>query len=81
MPEDSGPLWQGAQFHISAAISDLQAGISSPTEGTKRPIARADLRFVTHQLLFKDYFTRHESVLFSYTIKIRKYVFYEIKTK
>ncbi|KAM3969019.1 vacuolar protein sorting 13B [Aphomia sociella] len=72
MPDDTGPLWQGARLHVSASVSSLQAHINSLTESQRRPCARADLRLVLHILLNKEFFVRRESVHFSYTFKIHE---------
>nr|XP_034839520.1 vacuolar protein sorting-associated protein 13B [Maniola hyperantus] len=72
IPEDSGPLWQGARVHVTAYVTSLQAGICSPEDETPRPCARADVKLVTHTLLNRAFFSRRESVLFKYTVKIRE---------
>ncbi|KAJ0183610.1 hypothetical protein K1T71_000033 [Dendrolimus kikuchii] len=72
MPDDAGPLWQGARLHVSASFHSIQVRICSPCDEQPRPCARADVRFVTHLLLNKEYFNKRESVVFSYSIKIRE---------
>ncbi|XP_045784582.1 vacuolar protein sorting-associated protein 13B [Maniola jurtina] len=72
IPEDSGPLWQGARVHVTAYVTSLQAGICSPEDETPRPCARADVKLVTHTLLNRPFFSRRENVLFNYTVKIRE---------
>ncbi|XP_059059916.1 intermembrane lipid transfer protein VPS13B [Achroia grisella] len=72
MPEDSGPLWQGARLHISASVTSLEARINSLAESQRRPCAHADLRILLHILLNKEFFTKRESVQFSYSLKIRE---------
>ncbi|XP_038216589.1 uncharacterized protein LOC119835687 [Zerene cesonia] len=71
MPEDSGPLWQGARLHVSGTITAIQATLISLADNKSRPCARADVRFVTHSLLHRNYFAE-ESVVFSYSVKIRE---------
>ncbi|CAG4977886.1 unnamed protein product [Colias eurytheme] len=71
MPEDTGPLWQGARLHISGSITALQASLISLSDDKSRPCARADVRFVTHSLLHRNYFAE-DSVAFSYSVKIRE---------
>ncbi|KAG6459378.1 hypothetical protein O3G_MSEX011352 [Manduca sexta] len=72
MPDDAGPLWQGARVHVTVALSRMQAGVCAPTDTQPLPCARTDLRLVMHILLHKEYFTRRESVFFSYSFKIRE---------
>ncbi|XP_052752571.1 intermembrane lipid transfer protein VPS13B isoform X4 [Galleria mellonella] len=72
MPDDSGPLWQGARLHISAAVSSLAVRINSPTECQRRPCAHLDVRLLLHILLNREFFERRESVNFSYSLKIRE---------
>ncbi|XP_050683023.1 uncharacterized protein LOC126978332 [Leptidea sinapis] len=72
MPDDNGPLSQGSRLHVSGTFSSLQAKISAPDEDRHKPFARADLKFVVHSLLHKDYFKRHDNVNLSYSLKINE---------
>ncbi|XP_037868646.1 uncharacterized protein LOC101746464 isoform X2 [Bombyx mori] len=71
MPDDAGPLWQGARVHVSAILSGIEASICS-VDGQTRPCARTDLRIVAHSLQYREFFTKRESVVFSYSIKMRE---------
>ncbi|CAG9782387.1 unnamed protein product [Diatraea saccharalis] len=71
MPEDSGPLWNASRLHVSGTVSSAQAQLWTG-EGNPRPCARADIRFALHMLLNKHMFSRRESVLLSYILKLRE---------
>ncbi|CAK1554618.1 unnamed protein product [Leptosia nina] len=71
MPYKSEPLWQGARLHVSGNVS-LEARVCSLTDQQPRPCLRAQLNFVTHSLLHKDYFTSRKIPDFNYTVKIRE---------
>ncbi|VVC87785.1 unnamed protein product [Leptidea sinapis] len=62
-------IWLALFTHIGT-FSSLQAKISAPDEDRHKPFARADLKFVVHSLLHKDYFKRHDNVNLSYSLKI-----------
>ncbi|RVE51489.1 hypothetical protein evm_003890 [Chilo suppressalis] len=73
MPEDSGPLWNGARLHISGSVSSAQAQLwAGPGAGNPRPCARVDVRCAIHLLLNKHMFSQRESVVLSYTVKLRE---------
>ncbi|XP_060809400.1 uncharacterized protein LOC106130565 isoform X3 [Amyelois transitella] len=72
LPEDSGPLFQGARLTLSVAIPSLQFRLLSPRDTQPRQCARTDLRLVVHVLLNKKYFDRRQTVQLSYTMKIRE---------
>ncbi|XP_045489894.1 vacuolar protein sorting-associated protein 13B isoform X1 [Pieris rapae] len=71
MPFKSDPLWQGARLHVSGNMS-LQAAVCSATDTQPYPCLDANLNFVTHKLLHKDFFTSRRISDFNYTIKIRE---------
>ncbi|KAL4717819.1 hypothetical protein ACJJTC_000968 [Scirpophaga incertulas] len=71
IPDESGPLWNGARLHVSGAVSAARGQLWAG-DGRTKACARTDLRFVMHSLLNRHLFTRRESVLFSYSIKIRE---------
>ncbi|XP_028176967.1 uncharacterized protein LOC114364842 [Ostrinia furnacalis] len=72
LPKDSGPLWNGARLHVSGSVTSLQAQLSAPGDAQPRPCARADIKFVLHVLLHKAFFSSRESVVVSYSVKIRE---------
>lgn len=72
MPNDSGPLWNGARLRVSGAFTSLEAQLSARGDAQTRPCARADLRVIVNLLLNKHLFTRRESVVVSYSVKIRE---------
>ncbi|XP_049885072.1 intermembrane lipid transfer protein VPS13B isoform X3 [Pectinophora gossypiella] len=72
MPQDTGALWRGSRVNVTAAFTNMQAYVCSPSGDQRKPCARLDLRFVTHLLLYPQYFDKKQSVLFSYAIKIRE---------
>ncbi|CAB3258844.1 unnamed protein product [Arctia plantaginis] len=72
IPEDVGPLWQGARVHINAVIKEAQMLLTTVDNTLQKPCARADIHLVVHVLLKKSYFKKKESVHMSFLMKIRE---------
>ncbi|XP_053623621.1 uncharacterized protein Vps13B [Plodia interpunctella] len=72
LPENTGPLFQGARLNISVALPSLQFRLVSPRDPQPRPCARTDLKLLLHILLNKGYFNKRETVRLSYSMKIRE---------
>ncbi|KAJ2954658.1 hypothetical protein O0L34_g2954 [Tuta absoluta] len=70
MPEDKGLLWQACRVHTTAALNDIKISICSPRGDQSKPCGRIDVRFVTHLLLYPEYFEKKHSIKMSYALKM-----------
>ncbi|KAF9807645.1 hypothetical protein SFRURICE_008858, partial [Spodoptera frugiperda] len=72
MPKDSGSLWQGARRHTTVTLNSIQIRVANAESTENRPCARADIKLVTHQLLYKSFFQNRDSIEFAYHLKIKE---------
>ncbi|XP_022832298.1 uncharacterized protein LOC111360569 [Spodoptera litura] len=72
MPKDSGSLWQGARRHTTVTLNSVQIRLTNADGTENRPCARADIKLVTHQLLYKSFFQNRDSIEFAYHLKIKE---------
>nr|XP_049694087.1 intermembrane lipid transfer protein VPS13B isoform X1 [Helicoverpa armigera]XP_049694095.1 intermembrane lipid transfer protein VPS13B isoform X1 [Helicoverpa armigera] len=76
MPEDSGPLWQGARRNTTITLSALSVKLTNAEGTVTRPCAQADLKVITRQLLYKKFFEDRDSIALSYHVRMKEMKMY-----